>query len=45
MAVNEEEVYLDEQAWGDVRLGEELDIEKVKAARAEEVKFLQDEGV
>ena len=34
LAVNEEEVYLDEQAWDDVRLGEELDIEKVKAARA-----------
>ena len=30
-AVNEEEVDLGEQAWGDVREGEELDVEKVKA--------------
>ena len=29
LAVDEEEIYLDEQAWDDVHLGEELDIEKV----------------
>ena len=28
-----------------MHLGEELDIEKVKVARAQEVKFLQDEGI
>jgi hypothetical protein len=45
LAVNDDEEEFGELAWDDVNLGEQLDIEKVKKARDEEVRFLIKEGI